>query len=107
MRLRRNNFGNIDRRRFLITVGAASSALLLSRYAATTVEPNGALKAMNVENFAALENSIKANFGSGFRVVAQTFERDRVVVKIEHLENHYVVASSDLSDWQILHSSIS
>lgn len=54
-----------------------------------------------------IEESIKANFGTGFKVVEQYHIGDVVCAKIEHLENIYLVQSSNTSEWETLYSSVS
>lgn len=93
----------IDRRTFIKIAGAASTILLsgLSSHAtAHSAEPPRLEKG-------AIEKSIKANFGPGFQILTVNQEIDRTIATIEHLENRYIVSSSNLFDWQILHSNTS
>lgn len=51
--------------------------------------------------------SIQASFGSAFEIISHVEDGEYTLAKIEHLENQYIVASKDLSHWNIISSSVS
>ncbi|MDB5616269.1 twin-arginine translocation signal domain-containing protein [Tardiphaga sp.] len=53
-----------------------------------------------------IEKSIKASFGGGFALVANTQSGGLTHADIEHLGNRYAVISADLLDWKIVRSSL-
>ena len=94
---------SMSRRSFIKATGAVS-ALLLSGVTASAT----ALSLKNtaiVDTAIDLEQSIQANFGSGFRVLNHTRNGDSVLATIEHLGNRYRVVSTNLNDWQIIAST--
>jgi len=95
----------IDRRRFLRNAVAVPSLFLVAPLASAT---NNDLSKSNNTHLTAqdVEESIKVHFGSMFEVLS--FEQDlsaKTTVKIEHLENQFVVISDDLSNWKIISST--
>lgn len=103
-----------NRRAFLKT--AASSTILLSSAFALSDGDRpaniGSLSTNGQSNFAnslfeTIEDSIQADFGSGFAVLSYSQKHGDIYVEIEHLENYYTVVSADFSDWKILQSSVS
>ena len=96
----------INRRQFVKSAGAVSAVALLGL--------DKVANAVNVDDDALLVNSvlknitrsIHANFGSGFNVLAHSDYKGKTLAKIEHLENQFVVVSADLSEWEVLSSSV-
>jgi hypothetical protein len=94
------------KRRNFIRGCAAGCVLLLPGIA-------GAAKGENAINVPAsgadshTEKSIKASFGGGFSVRAQTESGGLTYADIEHFGNRYTVASADMLDWKIVKSSLS
>ena len=54
-----------------------------------------------------LEKTIKAEFGSGFQVLSHQIEKNNSYAVIEHLENRYLITSTDSDAWTIVSSNIS
>ena len=52
-----------------------------------------------------IELSVKANFGSGFVLNFYEVSNNNIIAQVEHIENRYLVRSSDLSEWDIFCSS--
>jgi hypothetical protein len=96
---------NIKRRDFIAVSGTALALLLASL--PNVMRHDKADGVGNPVNSAAhIEKSIKANFGAGFCVRAQTQRMDSVYAEIEHAGNRYIVVSSDLVDWNIVSSDL-
>ncbi len=79
---------------------------IAARAAATAFELQAEQVTSSVDPVLAVEKSIKAHFGAGFRVLSQTRKGDQILAEIEHLGNRYGVVSSNLLNWQILSSTI-
>ena len=98
---------SVNRRFFLKTVGKISAIVSASLFTPTlfaSSQGSGSVANRN-QSIGALEKSIRANFGSGFRVLSsQTVDGQNQAV-IEHLENRYSVVSTNMQDWQILSST--
>ena len=97
---------SINRRSFLKATGSMSVLLLSGGIAATALEAQAKQVELSVDSIIAVEKSIKAHFGSGFRVLSQTGKGEQILAEIEHLGNRYNVVSSNFTDWQILSSTI-
>lgn len=99
----------INRRAFLKT--AAAYTLLLTSVSALSKSDDTSIEDSQVNSvdhlFDTIQDSIQAHFGSGFGVLSYSQKQGETYAKIEHLENYYDVVSTDLSDWKILHSSVS
>ena len=98
---------NINRRKFIKASGVISAVAIhgtFYTFAATDLE--SMTKAAPATQ-ASIEESIKANFGSGFQVLEHYKDGGITRAKIEHLENLYLVQSSDLLTWEINSSSVS
>ncbi|MBL4674374.1 MAG: hypothetical protein JKX81_19085 [Arenicella sp.] len=103
-----------NRRAFLKTAAVStvflSSASALSRseeLASTGTATANSELASAAHLFDTVEDSIQANFGSGFGVLSYSQKQGDTYAQIEHLGNYYSVISADLSDWKILQSSVS
>ncbi|MDX2424777.1 MAG: hypothetical protein QNK15_00830 [Cycloclasticus sp.] len=91
----------INRRQFVMAAGAVAAGTLLGMDKVANI--------INVDDNDVLKNvtrSIHANFGSGFNVMAHYHHKDKTIVEIEHLENQFIVESADLSEWNILSSTV-
>ncbi len=95
------------KRRNFIKVTGSLTALLIGGLV-FRVENHISTQAKPSENdvFSAIDESIKVNFGSGFQLKSYKKEAGKVISEIEHLENHYLVVSTDLHEWSIISSSI-
>lgn len=97
----------MDRRSFIKNVGATAVAL----YSASALSLASDRKAL-AENTphditqALIEKAIKAHFGSGFTLNQYQVVDQVTYADVEHLQNHYKVASNDLVQWHIMSSSI-
>jgi hypothetical protein len=99
--------GSVNRRFFLKTAGKISaivSASLFTPALFARSQGSGAVANSN-QSIDALEKSIQANFGSGFRVLSSRTVGQQKQAVIEHLENRYSVVSTNMQDWQILNST--
>lgn len=97
---------NISRRHF-VKAGGIASAVVAIPGALQVFGPLNTSGYQSPVERAVIEDSIKANFGAGFQVFAQHQKAGLVQARIEHLENQYLVQSSNLRDWTILSSSVS
>lgn len=99
----------INRRAFL--KAAAAYTLLLTSASALSKSDDTSIEGSQVTSvdhlFDTIQDSIQASFGSGFGVLSYSQKQGETYAQIEHLENYYDVVSTDLSDWKILHSSVS
>lgn len=100
----------MDRRSFIKNVGAISIALYsssaLSIASGQKSLANQAKDApLNVTQ-TQVEKAIKAHFGSGFNLNQYQVVDQVTYADVEHLQNHYKVASNDLTQWRIVSSSI-
>ncbi len=93
----------MDRRKFLTYSGLS----LLSSYALSFMPTGGKFTRLNQLCTKEIEYSIKANFGSGFKLLEQTQQGEFINAKITHLGNTYLVTNSPSGQWNILESSIS
>ena len=99
----------INRRAFLKTA-AACTLLLTSASALSKSDGTSTQNSQTTSKdylFDTIQDSIQAHFGSGFGVLSYSQNQGETYAQIEHLENYYEVVSTDLSDWKILHSSVS
>lgn len=99
-----NNSG-LGRRRF-IQVASLSSVLVSSGMTSWALGQESSIATLAEHDLSALNNSIKASFGSGFEIVSHQFNDQHTMLEIEHLENRYWVSSSNLSDWQIVQAPV-
>jgi hypothetical protein len=102
----------VTNRRIFLKTAAASTLLLTSASvlsASVESETFTAGTQLNSRDklLDTIEDSIQANFGSGFGVLSYSQKQGETYAQIEHLENYYKVVSTDLSDWKILHCSVS
>ena len=106
-----NRHTSIDRRQFLKTAGQTGGFLSALVIAGNSLATPSLLSfteltpSMPQDTLRAIEPSIKANFGSGFRVLSCRTQDGQTIAVIEHLENLYSVASSDHHNWQIIQST--
>jgi len=56
--------------------------------------------------YARLLRSVQAGFGSGFKIIRVIDSTSDIRLEIEHLQNRYIVVSSDRVHWDIATSSI-
>lgn len=97
---------SINRRSFLKNTTNMSILFLSGTIAASVFDVQAGQVEFSVDDAFDIEKSIKAHFGSGFRVLTQSQKGERTLAEIEHLGNRYSVMSSNLLDWQILSSTI-
>jgi hypothetical protein len=95
---------DIKRRDFVMGC-AAASVLLLPGIAKAAFGANVNI-APNPSADLHIEKSIKASFGGGFSVRAHRESNGLTYADIEHFNNRYAVASTDLMDWKILGTSL-
>ncbi|SEF12510.1 hypothetical protein SAMN02787142_7842 [Burkholderia sp. WP9] len=94
------------KRRDFVKWCAAASVLLLPGIASAAKGENANNAPVSGAD-SQTEKSIKASFGGGFSVRAQTQSGGLTYADIEHFGNRYAVASADLLDWKIVGSSLS
>lgn len=93
----------IKRRDFIKSCGAVTTLLLLPGIASAVRHQRSNTSPLSTSR---VDKSIKASFGGSFSVQAKTQKNGLTYADIEHLGNHYMVASEDLLDWKILSSNI-
>lgn len=97
----------MKRREFLKHTGITSFLLASGHILFSKLLPDAPVQTSPPNVAQAIEKSIKAGFGEGFRVLSFKDHDRRIHADIEHLENRYTVTSGDLIDWKIIASSVS
>lgn len=93
----------MDRRNFIKSVGVTSGSLCIGPVLASSTKSYPAT--VQVDRSSAIHESIQANFGSGFELLNYVEANNHIHANIKDRENHYLVISSDLADWQIYSST--
>ena len=94
------------KRRDFIRVCAATTAFVGAGFAIAANIDNSKGAASSAGR-AAIEKSIKANFGGGFSLLSYSQSGASTSAKIENVGNQYTVTSVNLIDWKIIKSSLS
>ena len=97
----------INRRKFVKASGSIPTAAIpgtMSQW--VSVNANATPNHSSVPQ-ADIEESIRAHFGPGFKVIEVFQSQEALSAKIEHLENHYLVETKDFLHWNICGTSIS
>ena len=97
----------MNRRHFIKTTGAALALLVSGLFFDGVRDAGTMLPVSEDEAFGVVERSIKASFGSGFRLLSYKNQGQNTFAEIEHLENHSMIASTDLVEWVMISSDIS
>jgi hypothetical protein len=99
--------GVMQRREFIKLTGITSFLFASGHILFSKLFPASPAQTSPPDIALAIEKSIKAGFGEGFRVVSFQDRGGRIHADIEHLENRYAVTSGNLIEWKILASSVS
>ena len=94
---------NINRRDFI--KGCVSASVLMVPGIASVANSLNNNEASVQGADLRIEKSIKAGFGDGFSVCAQSQATGLTYAEIEHVGNRYTVVSADLVDWKIMSSA--
>ena len=96
----------MDRRNFIKVVGVASASWYCNPILASHTQSSTSTVLFNKYSIDNIQDAIHANFGSDFELLDYVAAGDSIHANIKNRENHYIVVSDDLADWQI-HSSTS
>ena len=97
------NNDRLNRREFIKATGAASALLAGGTLTQAWALPEP--EQLSQKELNTLQTSIKANFGTGFEVISQSYRDSQLLVEIEHLENRYWVSPQNSIEWQIVDST--
>ena len=97
----------INRRKFVKASGSIPTAAIPGTMSQWVSVNANAAPNQNPAYQTDIEESIRAHFGPGFKVIEVFQSQEALSAKIEHLDNQYLVETSDMVQWHICGTSLS